>query len=577
MKHQADRLFWIVLLIPTVLLGVITLVFLHREASHIEEQQRLYRERLYQQQEERVGNVIVSILLSLREVEASLLAELNRLPLDGSLQQSLQELETHNQLVRKADLWQFRKGFLKGDSAVWNQVRLLPWLRSSHVASEGPLVPGSVTLIPSSPSQRSVHNRVKTHQQLMDLARTRSHNIPMGGSVDSSTSEGGRTSLPLRTGVFPDLSRQGNGWFWFPSERPVSLLGWQVKDRERVLVMEVQTGLLVESLRDFLPQSDMPTEFWDLSYRIRPEEYLEQIPDQYVGGYVSIGEALPDWHLFFYTALPVSPLSAATLRWMGSLLVIGITGSVAVGSLLLRRQLHAVHRDSRRKADFIANVSHELKTPLTAIQLYSEMLDSDLVSAEKKYQYLDTIRQETERLERLVENLLNQNRLERNAFRVQPTSLQVSDWLVGFAERVRPNLEKEGIRLTLSCPPGLYASADADAVQQILLNLVDNAVKYAGSGKEVAIEADSNVRGVILSVKDRGPGIRASFRKRLFSPFERGDNNLNSRKSGMGLGLSIARGQARAMGGDLIYAVRPGAGSVFSLILKHDPQHPLLP
>jgi signal transduction histidine kinase len=573
MRLQADRLFWISLLIPTFLLGVITLIFLHREASHLEEQEQINRTRLLQQMEERAGNIIVSILLSLQEIQSSLLQEMASIPIDRDILESLQNLTKHNQLVHQANLWDVRQGFLIKEASIWSHVSPLPWLYPPGYVSPNDLPQGVISLQPITPSQRSIRSRVQAHQQLLDLARTHSYNIPLGKSVEATTPSLDKPSThPLPLELLPESANNRSGWIWYP---PKHWLAWLVRDQQHVFVIEILVHPLMEHFQTLLPDVATSSESFQLVYERTNIPIHAEANSHDVVGLVAVGDDLPGWYLSFHAPLPANRIQPATLRWLGSLLVIGITISVTIGGLLLRQQLSAVHMDSRRKADFIANVSHELKTPLTTIRLYSEMLDSDLVSTEKRYQYLDTIQKETDRLSRLVENLLDQNRLERNAFKVNLCSTQICTLLNRLVDRVGPNVQRAGIHLTLTCSDTLFAWADPDATQQILINLIDNAIKYANSGKEISIECSHSPRGIILSVKDRGPGIRASFRSSLFSPFERGDNNLHTPQSGMGLGLSIARGLARAMGGDLIYAPRPRKGSVFSLILKPDPHHPL--
>lgn len=373
-----------------------------------------------------------------------------------------------------------------------------------------------------------------------------------------------------------------SGWVWTTPSPEARWLAWAENQNREVVVLEVDTTRVVESLYSFVPYSHLAGEQFMLT---RQESWpLEsQYEDTLITGTVSLGSDFPGWQLVYQSTFVADNMSPDMIRWLGSMLVAGILFFVGMGGIRLRQQLSAARQEARHKADFIANVSHELKSPLTTIQLYTEMLESNRIQdPSRKTEYLSTIHKETERLGRLLDNLLNQNRLERDQLNVQPVPMDVRQTILDFCSRVRPTVEQAGLCFESHVSPQpLRALADPDAVLQILTNLTDNALKYAAEGGELLLDAETGIRGIHISVKDRGPGVAYTFRKHLFSPFERADNALTTRKAGMGIGLSISQGQARAMGGELIYSSRKGGGSVFTLLLKpvsvsndeQDPSH----
>jgi len=252
---------------------------------------------------------------------------------------------------------------------------------------------------------------------------------------------------------------------------------------------------------------------------------------------------------------------AGRLAW-----TLGLVAFVVVlGMLFLWRALRAETRLATRKADFVDAVSHELRTPLTSIRMYADMLKEGWVEDENTARdYYALISAESERLARLVNNVLDFSRIEKGkkSFRMQrgdPTPV-VRD----VAEVLRPYLKEKGFELVLDLPATLPAcSFDKDALTQILVNLIDNAVKYGE--KEVRLEAVAKDGHVILRVLDRGPGVPADEREKIFAPFQRGTGVSGG--GGSGLGLALVKHYATAHRGRIVVGARDGGGAVFALHL----------
>lgn len=237
--------------------------------------------------------------------------------------------------------------------------------------------------------------------------------------------------------------------------------------------------------------------------------------------------------------------------------------SGTLGLFALYRMVGVVVGFSERRSNFVAAVSHELKTPLTAIRMYAEMLRDDMVpSDEKRNEYYGTITAESERLSRLIDNVLEFSRLERGT--------REMSWIVGdlgtlVQEAVTvltPHAQAQGFTLEAEIEPGLPpVRFDRDAVLQILFNLVDNALKYAGDSRQKTLLVRCQADGdrVALLVRDHGPGVATPHLKRIFEPFYRGESELTRRAQGTGIGLSLVKGLAEQMGAAL-QAVNPEDG-----------------
>jgi signal transduction histidine kinase len=282
-----------------------------------------------------------------------------------------------------------------------------------------------------------------------------------------------------------------------------------------------------------------------------------------------IGDVLPHWKVGVYLASPSAfQTSATAVRvTLGSLigllvLAIGIGGWLVVADL--KRQLML----AQQKTDFVSNVSHELKTPLTSIRMFSELLAEGRVpEPERQKHFLSIITAETARLTRLINNVLDFAKLERGEkkYRLEPVDL--ATLARETCETYRAHLEDSGIQLRCGVPDeALPIKADRDAISQVLVNLLSNAEKY-GDKKEIDFRAERNGSSVCVKVIDRGAGVPPGCEEKIFEQFFRAHDSLSSGIQGSGLGLTLARQIARAHGGDVTFDRRDGGGSCFTLRL----------
>jgi two-component system sensor histidine kinase KdpD len=224
------------------------------------------------------------------------------------------------------------------------------------------------------------------------------------------------------------------------------------------------------------------------------------------------------------------------------------------------KHVEALREADRLKDAMLANVSHDLRTPLTSIRA---------TAAEMRAQGSEggaIIEEEAERLSRFVTDLLDLSQIRAGALPIEP-ALNAAEDLIGAAlERVHALPGASDIVVVL--PPGIDVPVGRfDFVQALraLVNLLENALRHSPPGMPVELELSRRGGALLLEVRDRGPGIVKEDRERLFEPFQRG--TATAGRHGIGLGLAIARGTARAMGGDVEYQLREGGGSVFTLRL----------
>lgn len=307
---------------------------------------------------------------------------------------------------------------------------------------------------------------------------------------------------------------------------------------------------LVDEVRDLLPDAHLaPVE---TPGKASPQFLLASLPVELISGEAAV-DPLPLW----------SPLRLSlAIAWGGLVLA-----AAAVAALLL-----AAVRLSERRGAFVSAVTHELRTPLTTFRMYTEMLAAGIVADEDKRQsYLQTLRTEAERLGHLVENVLSYARLDRTRRRAVCEPVALGDLLTRLEPSLSRMAEQAGMRLEVSVETEsrMTVPADAAALERIVVNLVDNACKYAAAAEDRRIHLDCRAEGrhVVICVRDHGPGISPEAARRLFQPFAKSDRDAANSAPGVGLGLSLSRRLARGMGGELDFDATGGSGACFRLRL----------
>jgi signal transduction histidine kinase len=252
-----------------------------------------------------------------------------------------------------------------------------------------------------------------------------------------------------------------------------------------------------------------------------------------------------------------------------ALIVVLLVGLFSVGVAFLSLFSRKEARDAERKTTFVSQVSHELRTPLTSIRMFADMLAAPDVTEEKRAKFAGTISRESQRLGAMIERLLTFNALEKGKLSVRIEPVDVTAIVRETLEEMEATLAEAGMRAEADLPKEVVvASTDRSAVKQVLLNLIDNAVKYARDGKLVQVQLVRSIDRITLRVTDHGPGIANSLRARVFDPFVQGGRTLTDKSPGVGLGLSIAREMLRATGGDLVLISSP-SGAAFEMRLAN--------
>jgi len=579
-------LYWLLLLVPTLAVGVVAVQLLRREQSRLLTRSGQAEEAHRAAVEARARLIAENVELLIGDVENGLLDTLAETPA-AQLDSFLDQWEKSNPLVRAAfrctaDGRLLRPSPTAGDETARGFRRRFATL----IQESTPWNPRSAlkTTLPSAAPQSTFDADSLTRQQivtsnsavtqsarrnLQELARERTASPAASRKVEAETmmkdlKEQARPVLPDR-----------RGWTPWPIEGRLHLVGWmQPGSSGDVRGVELELAALIARLGGTLP-AELPA---DEGYALHDDKgrVLQQaglVPrDNAPTARVPLAAALlPGWGVVGYLPRAADASSAdGGFFLVGSLLLGIFVAAILSGGSLLLWQARNSAAEARQKTSFVANVSHEFKTPLTTIRLYSELLEQGRVPDDaKRTDYLRTIGRETQRLARLVNNVLDFSRLEQGRKKFQREPLELGAELTRLLDTHGPRLAEAGLRLERALPAApLSATTDRDAFEQIAINLLDNACKYAATGGEVTVELTSRAAGgAELRILDRGPGVPSEHRERIFDKFHRVDDTLTAEKTGAGLGLSIARQLARGLGGELRYAPRPGGGATFILEL----------
>lgn len=265
-------------------------------------------------------------------------------------------------------------------------------------------------------------------------------------------------------------------------------------------------------------------------------------------GYRYLPQPFRNWKLEYYHQDDIR--SGA---WLQRLLTFGgfSLALILLFIYLYKEQTRAI-ADASQRVSFVNQVSHELKTPLTNVRMYAELLEGELSSDEQKsHKYLAVIIGESVRLGRLIENVLNFSRIQKDKITINRKPGVIDHCVKRCLETFAESLKKNDLTVTFIAEAQQEVAFDQDLLEQILNNLLSNAEKYAFDGKKIEVHTQLNAGRARIAVRDFGKGIPKNERSRVFEPFYRVSSKLTEGVSGTGIGLSIARSLARQHGGNI--------------------------
>lgn len=539
-----------------VLLPVVGLTWLGLRMAHNEQQVVAAQvQALVHTQLRGVDDAIQGYFLELQD---SLQAQLAQRPLDNnSLKQlALESAQVQQVLVIAADgtrvlpapgaaLSESEKQFMQRTSSLWDNPSLL---------TQG----GPLPLAPTTSGLGSSAKKIRLS--------------PVGKGLD-------------RTDAGPAQS----GWYaWHWNAQLHHMLWWR-DPQNRLIAVELAPVALLSEVITRLPStggdassaqtrtrlvngSGQTVYEWGAYQPLEKERSLAMLP---------LSHPLASWKLEYFAPALQGGAAANTFGILAAVLSIGL--ALAGLALYLYREHQRELRTAQQRVNFVNQVSHELKTPLTNIRMYAELLEAEVADGfadapaqdgAKAHQYIGVITTESQRLSRLIANVLSLGQSQKSQLRLAPQPARVDDVVARCVAAFQPALDAKGITVQMDAHAGAQVLLDPEALEQILNNLVSNVEKYAASGGAIHISSQQDEDVSTVEVRDCGPGIAPQDRKRIFEPFYRVSSRLTDGVSGTGIGLGIARELARLHGGDLVAQNVP-EGACFKVTLhtplaKHD-------
>jgi signal transduction histidine kinase len=399
---------------------------------------------------------------------------------------------------------------------------------------------------------------------------------PLAGKSDKSTPSQQRqpeqqSQFVVTSRLLSQIASQGDFGLIprFVGDRLVFLF-WERQKDGRIAGCQIDEAAFRRRIAEVLPSTASPVRILTIldergaPLAVPPEGAARDWRRPFVAR--EIGELLPRWEAASYLASADVLSAPARFSSLVMWIMVGILiVSVAGGGTMVLASVSSEMRLAQKKATFVTNVSHELKTPLTAISLFIELLQQKRrPPAAKRERYLSLMASETERLTRLINNVLDFSSMERGSKRYAKEPIDAAAEVREIAESQRVRLESKGFSLIVKAEKADgRINGDPQALKQLVLNLLSNAEKYSPSTKEIEVLVESGADGVCIHVSDRGIGVPEKERERIFREFFRVNDSLSSGVQGTGLGLTIARRIARDHGGDIVCAQREGGGSDF--------------
>ena len=546
MTRRILLLCWLLTLAPLAILGVVALRLLSHEQERMGQRERAAAGEL-------ASSVAASLQLVAEEAEAGLLRALRDMP-ETDLQKSLRAWEQRNPLVRTAFLWIPGQGLAFPDPASGDT-------SAQRFASRyEAFFQGTMSFKPA-PESSQDRGRQPSKMAIRQLQNSRQQFQQWNQAPASDMTP----------------SSPADGWTpWFNGQE-LCLLGWIRNPKGVVRGVEMETMTLLAQFIAVMPRELPPgltLVLLDGEGQILHKTgaaVIEQAAHPEI--VVPLDPLLPHWRVGIRLSATGAPTRSATLFWfVAGLMLAAFAAAIVTSTVLLTREAQRRQREARQKTSFVANVSHELKTPLTTIRMYAELLEQGRVAEpERRATYLQTIVRETQRLARLVNNVLDFSRIEQDHKRYCITRFDLAEAVKAVLDAHAPRLTEAGLTLNCTMPETpILIQTDRDALEQGVLNLLDNAAKYASDGRMVDVVLRHEKGGAAIDVLDRGPGIPRAHEALLFQPFHRVDDSLTARHPGCGLGLGIARRLLRDLGGDLQYHPRSGGGACFTILLPID-------
>ena len=371
---------------------------------------------------------------------------------------------------------------------------------------------------------------------------------------------------------------QDQGWITWYQQRNLQHIFWFKDTQKRLYLLSLDRIKILSELIALLPDKN-PSSHLLQDTSIQLSNSNNELIYEW-GDYLVVNEQpidlmlsypLSSWKLSWYA----KNLSENSFQTKWSLLIIAIFASILMLGImfLFYREYNREIRQAQQRVNFVSQVSHELKTPLTNIRMYAELLETRIESDEQSQQesksqhFLSVIINESQRLSRLIENVLSFAKVQKESFKISKSKANVDEIIDNVVLSFSPIFKQKKLSVQFSANASEAVNIDAHLLKQILNNLFNNIEKYASQGKKIDIHSSQTKQKIRIEIQDYGPGIKKAEQNKIFNPFYRSNTKITEGVSGTGIGLTISQQLAKLHGGKLSYKNVPN-GACFVIELE---------
>ena len=377
-----------------------------------------------------------------------------------------------------------------------------------------------------------------------------------------------------------DSVAQQQGWIAWYQDRNLHHVFWFKDAQQRLYLLSLDRVRILSEIIALLPESTADNKHYgdrlnNVAIRLYNSndeviyEWGSYVVEQQQSIDIMLSYPLSSWKLSWYS----KELSEQNFHKTWSILLIALLASIlfiVLMSVFYREYRREIHL-AQQRVNFVSQVSHELKTPLTNIRMYADLLEANIGpvnedEVSKSQHFLSVIVNESQRLTRLIDNVLSFAKVQKQSIRINKRPAIVDECIDNVLISFRPVFEQKNITINFSRGANSSVSFDAQILEQILNNLLSNVEKYASQGHRLDIRSTQDKQSVAIEIRDYGPGVSRTEQQKIFRPFYRSSSQLTDGVSGTGIGLTISRQLARLHGGRLRYKeVEKGACFVIEL------------
>ena len=531
MIRSRFTIYWIVFLLSSLSLAIVAGLFVYKELVRFREQAEMSVTAQLVQTEAQLASLV-------DEIKTEATRQLVSFHTEG-LEFQLTKWGNENPLIQDTFIWREAYGFQGLSEASISEIEELPWQRAwngeEELFSKDALIGSGILSIDP------VFTRVSATGENYGY---------LNENLEILQYKGVKTN-PYVGWMSVDLDDQRQWIFWHQLAKGEEVRGFFLN---LAYLSDQATGVVTSFVASDI---DVDFAFDPLSGTLGRYAQLSELGDEF-----------PAWYLL--VQLSKEAASQESIILLSGGLVLGLFLVLIAGGSVVIHKAHTDHQDILQKTTFVSAVSHELKTPLTSIRMYSELLDSENLEPQKRAQYTDTISRESQRLTSLINNLLTHSSIEHGKRKYRYMEFDLVSMISTTLKDYEKAIQFAGVDCEVDMPQELIqVKFDESVLKMVLVNLIENVLKHACDGGWIQIAAREEAGIVFLEVADKGTGIPDENRKLIFDPFFQGESLMKNKKPGTGLGLSIARSMMLDCGGSLELVDSANKGATFRITFRN--------